>query len=88
MRPVCPARNFDLLVTLFLQARSSDCAYCGRPIEPRNAWRGVTGHFFYGEFCADSEIETFAPPPNAPAHDELDINGGACVGRFIANDFN
>jgi hypothetical protein len=45
-----------------------ECAYCGRPIDSRSAWRGITGQFFCGEFCADSEIETFMPAADAPAY--------------------
>jgi hypothetical protein len=30
------------------------CLCCGRPIEPRYAWRGCNGRFYCSGFCADS----------------------------------
>jgi hypothetical protein len=31
------------------------CLCCGRPIEPRCAWRSGNGRFYCSGFCADSE---------------------------------
>ena len=44
-----------------------ECAFCGSRLEPRSSWRGVTGRFFCGEFCADAEIERSVPACVEPA---------------------
>jgi hypothetical protein len=31
------------------------CAFCGRPIKAKSAWKGAGDNFYCGEFCADSE---------------------------------
>jgi hypothetical protein len=41
------------------------CAFCGRPIKAKSAWKGANEQFYCSEFCADSEGTEMAP---APAH--------------------
>ena len=41
------------------------CLCCGRPIEPRQAWRSSNGRFYCGGFCADSE-EGFCSTSSEP----------------------
>jgi hypothetical protein len=41
------------------------CLCCGRPIEPRRAWRNGNGRFYCSGFCADSE-EGFCSTSSAP----------------------
>jgi hypothetical protein len=36
------------------------CAFCGRPIKARSAWKGAGEQFFCSEFCADSEAPEVA----------------------------
>ena len=31
------------------------CAHCHRPLAAETAWKSAAGHFYCGEFCADSE---------------------------------
>jgi hypothetical protein len=35
------------------------CAFCGKLLESRSAWKGASDAFYCNEFCADSE----APEP-------------------------
>ncbi len=37
------------------------CAFCGRPIKARSAWKGANEQFYCGEFCANSEGTETAP---------------------------
>jgi len=37
------------------------CAFCGRPIKAKSAWKGAGDNFYCGEFCADSETTEKAP---------------------------
>lgn len=37
------------------------CAFCGRPIKAKSAWKGAGDNFYCGEFCADSETTETAP---------------------------
>jgi hypothetical protein len=40
------------------------CAFCGRPIDPKSTWKGSGSQFYCSEFCADSEASakaTLAP---------------------------
>ena len=32
------------------------CAFCGRPLELKSAWKAASNRFFCSEFCADSEM--------------------------------
>jgi hypothetical protein len=43
------------------------CAFCGRPIKARSAWKGANEQFYCGEFCADSEATQSAPAAEATA---------------------
>ena len=44
------------------------CAFCGNPVETRSAWKSARGHFYCGEFCAESEAgETVQAAETAPA---------------------
>jgi hypothetical protein len=45
------------------------CAFCGRPIDPKSTWKGSGNQFYCSEFCADSETEEAAAP--APAQPTL-----------------
>lgn len=38
-----------------------ECAFCGRPINAKSAWKGASDQFYCGEFCADSEGTEKAP---------------------------
>jgi hypothetical protein len=42
------------------------CAFCGRPIKAKSAWKGAGDKFYCGEFCADSETTEMAPMVLAP----------------------
>lgn len=42
------------------------CAFCGRPIKARSAWKGASEHFYCSEFCADSEGSQTAPAVAEP----------------------
>jgi hypothetical protein len=37
------------------------CAFCGRPIKAKSAWKGAHDQFYCSEFCADSEGTETAP---------------------------
>ena len=39
------------------------CAFCGRPIKAKSAWKGASDQFYCSEFCADSEGTEAAPAP-------------------------
>jgi hypothetical protein len=32
------------------------CAFCGKPLAIKSAWKGAGDAFYCNEFCADSEI--------------------------------
>ncbi len=42
------------------------CAFCGRPIKAKSAWKGTGDKFYCGEFCADSETTETASMVLAP----------------------
>ena len=42
------------------------CAFCGRPIKAKSAWKGAGDKFYCGEFCANSETTETAPMVLAP----------------------
>jgi len=41
------------------------CAFCGRPIKAKSAWKGASEQFYCSEFCADSEEPQTAPAVEA-----------------------
>jgi hypothetical protein len=41
------------------------CAFCGRSIKAKSAWKGARDNFYCGEFCADSETTETAPMARA-----------------------
>jgi hypothetical protein len=42
------------------------CAFCGRRIEAKSAWKGARSRFYCSEFCADSEIANQGGAAAAP----------------------
>jgi hypothetical protein len=42
------------------------CAFCGRPIKAKSAWKGAGDTFYCGEFCADSETSATPSPMPVP----------------------
>jgi hypothetical protein len=52
------------------------CACCGRPIHAKSAWKGASGHFYCGEFCAEAEEAeaATASPPAMTASSLLDLH--------------
>lgn len=43
------------------------CAFCGKRVEAKSAWKGARDQFYCSEFCADSEIADEDSAAAAPA---------------------
>jgi hypothetical protein len=37
-----------------------ECAFCGKRLEIKSAWKGANNVFYCAEFCADSEVSESA----------------------------
>jgi hypothetical protein len=46
------------------------CAFCGRPLDPRQAWKSANKQLYCSEFCADSEEAAPARPNLIQLHRE------------------